>query len=95
MIPYIPLDIDPSITNVRLEILEQYRSLLTDLGGTQALDATQHSVQSIIDSTEYQTVWQKYWDKKGLITCARSCGVTKEFSNPRDQFINASQLQSV
>ena len=95
MIPYIPLDIDPSITNVRLEILEQYRSLLTDLGGTQALDATQHSVQSIVDSTEYQTVWQKYWDKKGLITCARSCGVTKEFSNPRDQFINASQLQSV
>jgi len=93
MIPYIPLDIDPSITNIRLEILEQYRSLLEDLGGSTALDATQHSIQSIIDSPEYQTVWQQYWDRKGLITCARSCGITQEFSNPRDQFITTSQLQ--
>jgi MoaA/NifB/PqqE/SkfB family radical SAM enzyme len=93
MIPYIPLDIDTSITNVRLEILDQYRSLLEDLGGSTALDGTQHSVQSIVDSLEYQTVWQKYWDKKGLITCARSCGVTNEFSKPKDQFITASQLQ--
>jgi MoaA/NifB/PqqE/SkfB family radical SAM enzyme len=92
MIPYIPLDTVPNITGIRIEILNEYRSLLADLGGTTALDATVHSIREILESIPFQTVWQKYWDEKKLITCTRSCGVSNNFSNPRDQFTDVSCL---
>jgi MoaA/NifB/PqqE/SkfB family radical SAM enzyme len=92
MIPYTPLDSEPIITNIRLEILNQYRTLLAELGGASSLDATLYSVKNIINSYEYQTVWQQYWDRRGLITCVRSCGVTAEFSKPTEQVIASNQL---
>lgn len=92
MIPYIPLDTEPSITGIRLDILSEYKSLIEDLGGHTALDATMHSVKDIVNSAPYQAVWQKYWDAKKLITCVRSCGVVADFSKPKDQFIAASSL---
>ncbi|CAB4126067.1 COG0535 Predicted Fe-S oxidoreductases [uncultured Caudovirales phage] len=93
MIPYIPLDTESSITPIRLAILEEYRSLVSDLGGIDALDARNHSIKDIVNSTPYQTVWQQYWDEKKLITCARSCGVTAQFSKPKDQFIQHEKFE--
>lgn len=92
MIPYIPLDVDADIAPIRKDILDQYNALVTDLSGIDALDATKVSVKDIINSTAYQTVWQRYWDAKGLITCARSCGVTKDYSTPKEQFVKISSL---
>ena len=93
MIPYIPLDTETAITPIRLAILDEYRSLIKDLGEIDALDAKQHSIKDIINSEPYQTVWKQYWDEKKLITCARSCGVTAEFSKPKDQFIQHEKLE--
>lgn len=92
MIPYIPLDTEPGITEIRVNILNEYRSLVRDLGGHGALDATAHSVNDIVSSAPYQTVWKKYWNAKQLITCVRSCGVVEDFSKPKDQFIAVSSL---
>lgn len=92
MIPYIPVDADSEIVPIRKDILDQYNALVTDLGGIDALNATKVSVKDIINSQPYQTVWKKYWDSKGLITCARSCGVTKEYSKPKDQFVATNSL---
>lgn len=80
--------IEPNDTMaVRMEILEQYKALIHDMGGIGKLDVFKHSIQDIINSTEYQTVWERYWHGEDkLITCARSCGVNK-LSKPIDQFI--------
>lgn len=79
--------IEPNDTMAaRMAILEQYKALVHDLGGVHRLDVFKHTVKDVIDSEEYQTVWDKYWtgDSK-LITCARTCGVNK-LSKPVDQF---------
>lgn len=95
MIPFIPVNLDTDdlpIISIRKEIIDQYNNLVNDLGGIDSLSALKKSVKEIIDSHEYQTVWKKYWDAKGLITCARSCGVSNHLSKPLDQFIARDQL---
>lgn len=92
MIPYIPLNTDAAIVPIREDILQQYKSLVADLGGIDALNATKVSVKDIINSSAYQSVWQRYWDAKGLITCARTCGVTTAYSTPKDQFVAVNSL---
>jgi hypothetical protein len=62
--------------------------LIADLGN---IDTATRSVKDIINSTEYQTVWDKYWNEEKLITCARTCGVNK-LSKPIDQFSNRETL---
>lgn len=92
MIPYIPLDTDPGLTAIRLAVLDEYKALLADLGGSTALDARLHSIEDIVNSLPYQTIWQDYWNAKKLITCVRSCGVIQDFSKPADQFITNDSL---
>jgi len=81
--PYNYTEPNSLIFEVRQEILDQYNSLISDLGTINTLEK---SVKSIIDSDEYQTVWDDYWGSKKLITCARTCG-KNEFSKPIDQFV--------
>jgi len=91
LIPYHPPDRYTSIAHIRTEILKEYNTLVNSLGGIEALNGFKKSVKDILNSKEYQTVWQKYWDNKQLITCARTCGVNP-LSKPKDQFIEAKQL---
>ena len=87
MIPYQPIDTPPELVLIREEILKQYYDLVKSLNGILALSAFKNSIKSIIESEPYQTVWEGYWTKNKLITCARSCGVIPEvFSTPNDQF---------
>ncbi len=92
-IPYTVVETDSSIEPVRLEILKQYHDLVNTLGGLDKLNAINNTVESIIDSVEYQTVWDEYWTNKKLITCARTCGVSNvEFARPRDQIQEKNNL---
>ena len=79
--------IEPNETMaVKQEILKQYHSLINDLGGVDQVDTNKHSIEDIINSNEYQTVWNKYWHgETKLISCVRACGVNK-LSKPKDQF---------
>ena len=91
-LPYIPTAAAEA-TAVKQEMLRQYYELVDSLGGINALDAEKRSVREIIDSVEYQTVWDSYWNENKLITCARACGVMPEvFSTPNDQFITREAL---
>lgn len=74
------------VAGIKYEMLSQYNELINDFGGIDKLDATQHTIQSIIDSETYQTIWSKYWNDPKMITCARTCG-TNPLSKPMDQFI--------
>jgi MoaA/NifB/PqqE/SkfB family radical SAM enzyme len=87
-IPYNYAAANDATKTIRLEIEQQYADLINDLGNTNALENT---VQSVIDSNAWQTVWKKYWGKEKLITCARTCGVNK-LSKPKDQFIEHAEL---
>lgn len=87
-IPYNYAAANDSTKTIRLEIKQQYADLIKDLGNTNALE---NSIQSVINSNAWQTVWNKYWSTEKLITCARTCGVNK-LSKPKDQFIKHIEL---
>lgn len=93
MIPYQPMDLEVDVLPIRKRILEQYNELVESLGGIDALNGELRSIKDIINSNEYQTVWNSYWSDNKLITCARSCGVLPEvFSTPQDQFTKRESL---
>lgn len=91
IIPYSYSDELSEVSVIRKDILEQYNQLISDFGGIESLDATQHSVCNIINSNTYQTIWDKYWSDPKLITCARTCGVNN-ISKPFDQFTTRENL---
>jgi MoaA/NifB/PqqE/SkfB family radical SAM enzyme len=90
--PYNYFDSKSEIAGVKQEILTQYQSLVADMGGIDCLDTNKKTIQSIVDSTEYQTVWNKYWNDTKLITCARTCG-TNKISKPKDQFVEQKSIR--
>lgn len=81
--PYNYIEPDTVVSAVKQEILEQYHTLVNDLG---SLNLLERSMEEIINSQEWQTTWDQYWQDKKLITCARTCG-TLPISKPKDQFV--------
>jgi MoaA/NifB/PqqE/SkfB family radical SAM enzyme len=93
-LPYIYRESNQTIGKIRDEIYQEYNNLLAALGGKDRLDASKNHLRDIINSAEYQTVWQRYWSEQKMITCARSCGVSKRaaVSRPNEQFITRENL---
>ena len=89
-IPYNYTGSNDISSNIRKEIIEQYKCLVEDLGNTNGLEV---SIEEILNSESWQTVWKKYWGENRLITCARTCGVNK-LSKPKDQFIEKVDLDA-
>ena len=87
-VPYNYTTSDDIANSVKVEIQNQYKQLVNDLGNTSAL---LHPIKDVINSEPWQTVWNKYWHEQKLITCARTCGVNK-LSKPKDQFIQVKNL---
>lgn len=93
MIPYQSDDRDTRVLGIRKEIREQYAQLINSLGGYENIDPEKKSIQEIINSVEYQTVWDRYWNTDKLIMCARICGVAPNlYSTPNDQFRTREKL---
>jgi MoaA/NifB/PqqE/SkfB family radical SAM enzyme len=84
--PYNNTNVNSIVSDIRNNMLNQYYELVNSLGGLDKLDTTKQSIKDIIESTEYQTVWDEYWGENKLMTCARVCGKTMSFSKPNDQF---------
>jgi MoaA/NifB/PqqE/SkfB family radical SAM enzyme len=82
-IPYSYINPDEAL-EVRSEMLSQHFTLVNSLGN---INTFTQSVKDIIDSTQYQTVWDDYWTINKLITCARTCGINTDFAKPRDQIV--------
>jgi len=82
---------DNEAFEVRYEMKKEQQNLIDELGGLNKLNAKNNSIEDIIDSKEYQTIWKPHWDNKELITCARQCG-NADFAKSKDQWIEVKQL---
>jgi MoaA/NifB/PqqE/SkfB family radical SAM enzyme len=93
MIPYHPPETNQSIIEIRNKINQEYWKIVNDFGGRKNLNATNKSLKDIINSKEYQSLWEKYWEEKSIITCARMCGKVKNlYSKPNDQFVETKNF---
>lgn len=91
-IPYTSIKYEGEAIPAKQDMLLQYHELVNGLGGLPKLSIATNSIKDIIDSPEYQTIWDEYWQEKKLITCARVCGKITEISNPNDQFVSRDSL---
>lgn len=87
--PYNYTPIDSPIVDIRQKILEQYYDVVKSL---KVINTLEKSIKHIVDSIEYQTIWNEYWTTKKLLTCARTCG-KNNLSKPTDQFIENKNLK--
>lgn len=93
-LPYIPKESEIIVNTIRNEITDQYYKLINSLGGINNINVKKKSIKEIINSVEYQNVWKKYWHTEKLITCVRTCGISKRnISKPNDQFITKDILK--
>ena len=83
-VPYTHIAED-EVISVRKDMLEQHYLYLKLLGNTNTLE---RPLKEIINSNEFQTMWNRLWNEDKLVSCVRTCGVSNkiEFSQPHDQF---------
>jgi MoaA/NifB/PqqE/SkfB family radical SAM enzyme len=91
-IPYTNYDNKNVNLGIRNEINKQYFDLVESLGGEENLNADLVGVRNIIQSNNWQNVWEIFWTTKKMIMCARICGVDKNISKPDDQFLQRDQF---
>jgi len=82
-VPYSYINPDQAI-EVRYEMRRQHNELIEKLGNVNVFT---RSIKEIIESEEYQSIWDNYWTDNKLITCARTCGINTDFAKPRDQIV--------
>lgn len=82
-VPYSYINPDQAL-EVRYEMRRQHNELMNRLGNVNTFTK---SIKEIIESNEYQSVWDDYWTNDKLITCARTCGTNTNFAKPRDQIV--------
>jgi len=75
--------------SIRSEIKNQHVRLINSLGEIENLNAVTRGIKSIMDSHEWQNIWDHFWNKDKLIVCAKTCGINanKIISKPKDQFV--------
>jgi MoaA/NifB/PqqE/SkfB family radical SAM enzyme len=69
---------------------ESLNSALEAFGGMEGLNLNKRSVKDLVNSDAWQTVWNKGFEDKSVIMCARVCGKFEkvEVSQCRDQFLD-------
>lgn len=82
---------DDYTKNTRIRMLTELNTVVREFGGKDFFNLKKTSIEEVLDSTEYQTLWKKYWDMKKLLICARTCG-KNQFSKPTDQYIEILKL---
>ena len=57
------------------KLLMQNSDIILSLGGINLLDK---SVKELVESNQYQTVWNDYWSNKKLLVCLQTCGTKSQ-----------------
>jgi MoaA/NifB/PqqE/SkfB family radical SAM enzyme len=92
IVPSMPLDQQPEMAQIRREILGEHDYLTQALGGEHQLNAHQRPLEEIIDSPLWQSVWEGFWARGQLTTCAAHCGVNVPMSKPQEMFVERRVL---
>jgi len=73
------------------ETKQEVKDLVSYIGSNNLRD---RSIKEVIDSTQWQEVWNKYWADKKLATCARTCGKFPEkiITQYGDQFLKTEEF---
>lgn len=83
---------NPELDSLKPIVREQMTDLINQLGGMNSIDTHNRSIKDIIESPQYQTVWQDLWGKGKLWICSKTCGKSDLLSKSKEQFTDYSNL---
>ena len=89
-VPYIHAKPEQLVYDFQTNSKATLMSVLEKFGGMERFNLRNNSIQDIVDSNEWQTVWNDSFTGNKLHVCARTCGKFPEptISQCRDQFLD-------
>lgn len=69
-------------------------STIKEFGGQEGLDLENKSIEEIVDSKEWQTVWNASFENKSILMCVRVCGKFAEnkISQPQQELLDLKEF---
>lgn len=88
--PYLHSRPEQLVHSYRLDSQASLNAILDKFGGMEQFNLRNRTIQEIVDSVEWQTVWDEAFAANSLHVCARTCGKFPEpvVSQCRDQFLD-------
>lgn len=88
-VPYIHARPEQLVYNYQQDSYASLLAVLEKFGGIEQFNLRNRSIKEIVDSTEWQTIWDEVFKNNELMVCARVCGKFPEkiISQCRDQFL--------
>jgi MoaA/NifB/PqqE/SkfB family radical SAM enzyme len=89
-VPYIHATPEQLVYNYQQDSMATFNTMLDRFGGMEQFNLRNRSVEEIVDSEAWQTVWDDIFANNKLHVCARVCGKFPEpvISQCRDQFLD-------
>jgi MoaA/NifB/PqqE/SkfB family radical SAM enzyme len=93
-VPYQYATPDKLVFNFMNDSTTSLMKALEAFGGISGLDLRKRTIQEIVDSNEWQTVWNEGFKTNSILMCARVCGKFPEVevSQCRDQFLELKEF---
>lgn len=68
--------------------------LVESIGGYESINLNNRSIKDVLEDSKWNVVWQDYWNKKLLATCAKTCGTfpKKIITSQEDQCIKVENF---
>ena len=86
---YKDFDVYNSVSNfdAGYGVNKNFVEVIDRLGGMDRLDTSKRSIQDLLDSDTWQTIWQQLWDEKSSDVCIKMCSQSSPFSSMDEQDI--------
>jgi MoaA/NifB/PqqE/SkfB family radical SAM enzyme len=93
--PYLHSRPDQLVHSYRQDSQASLNAVLDKFGGLEQFNLRNRSIEEIVNSAEWQTVWDESFKDNTLHVCARTCGKFPEpvVSQCRDQFLDLDNFQ--
>jgi len=88
-VPYIHTTPEQLVHTFQTDSYNTFQEVLNRFGGVEQFNLRNRKIEDIINSVEWQTIWNDVFKENSLRVCARTCGKFPEvkISQCRDQFI--------
>ena len=88
-VPYLYSAPTQLLANFKDDSRATLKVVIDQLGGMDGINLRNRTIQEIVDSAEWQTIWDQAFKDNSVLICARVCGKFPEakISQCRDQFL--------
>lgn len=93
-VPYIHTKPEQLVHTFQNDSYATFQTVMEKFGGMEQFNLRNRTIEEIINSAEWQTVWDDTFKENSLRVCTRTCGKFPEpvVSQCRDQFLNLEEF---